>query len=62
MKATCLVFLCLIFQNKGGGDKTKQNKTGKSFLLLGSKKYFLKMWEKEKRGEEEGEKEEPGRY
>ena len=57
MKATCLVFLCLLFQNKG-----KKKKTGKSFLLLGSKKYFLKIWEKEKRGEEEDEKEEPGRY
>ena len=40
----------------------KKKKTGKSFLLLGSKKYFLKIWEKEKRGEEEDEKEEPGRY
>lgn len=59
MKATCLVFLCFVFQNK---EKTKQNKTGKSFILLGSKKYFLKMWGKEKRGEEEDEKEEPGRY
>lgn len=35
MKATLLLFLCLIFQYK-----KKKTKTGKLFLLLWSEKYF----------------------